>query len=414
MTDNALQSLTGVSEPVRDDIAALFQPDETIEKQLSGKGFVSTQAGETDDGAVRIVVTDHRVLFISGADVVELSHTDISDIELTSKLLRGSTVSITTWEGETYRFKPTDGDADAVVEYIEQLADAWQFVDALREELTTRAATIEKHVEREEFERAATALSDANETLAELTDRIERAGLRETFAPQITQGRQDIQRARLQGRLVRAQSLADAANASREQREYIEAFDQYDSARDHLFAANGLAAEYDLDADAVADELTRVETAMRELPTEPIERADRTAKQAVAARTPEERIEQFEQALDAYHTALAIGWGSPLELARNRERLKLCVELAATGIVAARCEILDSYEAVGDEFASTGELEPAKAQYEKALSELREALQIGHEFRTPDADSLEQKQITLESKIEDIEAWHSLTNGHES
>lgn len=411
MTDNALQSLTDVAEPVRDDITALFQPSETIAHQLLGKGFVSTHRGETDEyGAVHTVITDHRVLFISGADVIDLSHTDISDIELTSKLLRGSTVVITTWDGKAYRFKPTDGDADRAVEYIEQLADAWQFVDALREELTTRAATIEKHVEREEFDRASVALDDANETLAELTDRIERAELRETFAPQVRRGRQDIQRARLQGRLVRARSLVDAGDDRRDQREYIEAFDQYANARDHLFAANGLAAEYDLDVTAVDDELARVETAMRALPTEPAERAERAANQAVAASNAETRIEQFEQALEAYHTALTLGWGNSVDVARDRERLKFCVELAATGVVAARVDVLDSYEEAGDAFAATGELEAAKEQYEQGLTELGEALEVAREFRTPDADSLEQRQSTLESKIEDIEAWHSLTD----
>jgi len=390
--------------------------NERVEYRLPGAGsLVHESAGgsetiDTTDGALA-AVTDHRLLFVTrSADqtqVLEVPHTDIRAVELDSGLFRTS-LTVECWEGGVYRLRPTGGEVAEAVTYIEQTSEVWQFVETLLDELEGHAESIETHLEAGRFEQAAAVLEDARETADELDERVSAAGLEEPLGDRVNAARRDLQETRVRVRTELAHSLIAEAESRHfddtDGIDYTGAYERYTSARERLTEALSIAREADLaERDAVGSARERVDERIMLLARQPIALAKQATERALETNHLDIRVENLTQALEHYRDALAIGWGTGLEPAQDREEVQFRVALLADGLVDARREYAASLEAAGDALAADDDPGGARERYGRAVEQLAAALDLAREFRAPDPEPLERERARIERKADELE-----------
>ena len=383
-----------------------LRSDEAVQHRLPGGGPLVHESegrqGEHGTDASLAVVTDHRLLFVvadDGTAVLDVAHTDISDTDLDSGLFN-TALTVETWEAGRYRFQPAGGETAAAVEYIERASDCWQFVETLLQELEGHAERIRTAIEEREFQTVAAVLEEAGETTDELDDRVAAAGLESALGERVAAARRNLQRTRVQTRRELARSLVDEAAARHleEDPDYTGAYSRYDRAHEQLSTARAIAAEHDLEADAVEDALDRVERRLDRLARQPVGLAKQATERALGTDDPAVRVEITRAALGHYRDALTVAWGADWERPYDREELRYRIALLADGLVDARRAYATRLEATGDALAEEGDHERARERYRAAVAQLDAAVDTAGEFRTPDADPVERERTRVERK----------------
>ncbi len=373
--------------------------DEQVQYRLPGSGaLVRNSGGESHEigDASLAVVTDHRVLFAAvddGVTVFDLPHSQVGAVDLDSGLFR-AVLTVEHWQDDRYQFRPASGDATAAVEYIGEASDCWQFVDTLLEELDGHADRIEAAIEAGALDRVQTVLAAASETTDELDERVRAAGLESALGDRVDAARRNLQRTRVRTRRELARSLvaeAESRHLEGTDVDYTGAYERYDRARSHLLTARSIAAEHDLDTAAVDGALADLDDRVDLLAAQPVGLAKQATERALGTDDPVVRVEMMRAALDWYHEALTAGWGTALGRRSDREELRFRVALLADGLVEARRTCAAEREATGDELADADDTVAACEQYRAAREELTAALDIAHEFRTPDSDLIEEE-----------------------
>jgi predicted negative regulator of RcsB-dependent stress response len=393
------------------ELDAHIGADEQTQYRLPGNGtFVHEQDGEREeqggDGSLA-VVTDHRVLFVAvggETSVVDLPHTDIRSAELDSGLLK-TVLVVEGWEGDSYRFRTAGGDTEAAVEYVERASDCWQFVETLTEELETYAGTIREAIEQREFDRVTEVLEKAEETTDELDGRVQAAGLENALGDRVEAARHNLQRTRIRTRQELARSQVDDAEARHldgdRNIDYTGAYERYKRAYEHLSTARAIAREHDLDAAAVGRALGEVRERVELLTRQPVGLAKQATERALGTDDPAVRVETMRAALEHYHDALTVGWGTGLDRPYDRQELRFRVALLADGLVDAHQEYATRLEAAGDALAEDGDEESARERYRTAIEQLDAATSCAREFRVPDPGPVERERSRLAEKLDD-------------
>ena len=383
--------------------------EQTVHR-LPGSGPLVHETGDerTEHGAngALAVVTDHRVLFVTVDDettVVDLPHTDIGSVDLDSSLF-STLLTVECWESGSYRFPPADGEAAAAAEYVETASDCWQFVETLLEELEGHAERIRTAIQNRDGERLTAVLAEAEETTDELAERVHTAGLERALGDRVQTARRSLQRTRLQTRLERARSLVAEAESRHlytdETADYTGAYERYERAYEQLSTARSVAVEHDIDTAAVDSTLEVVRERVDLLARQPVGLAKQATERALGTDDPAVRVETMAAALDHYHDALTVCWGTELGRPYSKTELRFRVALLADGLVDARRRYATRLEAAGDRLTASGDEPTARARYGAAVEQLDAALDTAREFRVPDPDPVERERERLVRKRE--------------
>ena len=421
MTDGFLSGLFSQG-PSEQTVARLettleehLESDEHRQYRLSGRSLVHEAADGSETFATTdwalVAVTDHRLLCVGHAtdepQVLEIPHTDIRAVALDSGLLRTRLV-VESWEDGVYRFRPSGGEIAEAVEYIERTSEGWQFAETLLEELAGHARSIETHLEAGQFEQAAGVLEDARETADELAERVSAVGLDQPLGDRVTAARRDLQETRVRVRIELAESLIAEAEPRHFDDEggidYTGAYEQYTSAREQLSTALSIAREHDLEAVEIVSARERLDERITLLARQPVALAKQATERALETDHLDVRVDTLQNALEHYRDALAIGWGTGLEPAEDREEIQFRVALLADGLVDARREYAASLEAAGDALTTDNDPEGARERYQGAIEQLAAALDLAREFRAPDPDPLERERARIERKAATLDA----------
>jgi len=380
-------------------------PDEQVTHRLPARNTVARGHGGEHEalgtGGSLAVVTDHRVLFVAGETVVDLPHTAIGGATLDSGLFT-TVLAVEALEGSSYEFRPTDGDAAAAADYIERASDCWQFVETLLEELEGHAERIQTAIERGEFDRVEAVLGDAEETTAELGERVTAAGLDGVLGDRVERAGRALQRTRVRARvgLARKQIAGAETHHLDGERDYAGACERYERAHGHLSTARAVAREHDLDTEVVERAREQLEERVEFLLCQPVGLAKQATERALGTDDPAVRAETMRAALEHYHDALAVGWGTGLDRPYDREELRFRVALLAEGVVDARRAEAARLEAAGDTLAGNGDDEQARERYRAAIEQLDAAVDTAREFRVPDPGSAERERSWVVGKHE--------------
>lgn len=383
--------------------------DEQVQYRLPGSGALvhETGNGSEESGAngLLTVVTDHQVLFATvdeEASVVGVPHTEVRAAEVDSGLF-STVLTVECWEAGSYRFQVAGGDAGAAAEYVEQASDCWQFVETLLDELESHAESIQTAIEQREFDRVTDVLEKAEETTAELEGRVQTAGLENALGGRVERARHNLQRTRIRTRQELARSRITEAesrhlNGSRDI-DYAGAYRRYATAHEHLSTAQAVARQHDLDVESVDRALEKLRERVELLIRQPVALAKQATERALGTDDPAVRVETMAAALDHYHDALTVGWGTGVDRPYGREELRFRVALLADGLVAARQEHAARLEATGDALVEDGDDGAARGRYREAIDQFVAAADLAREFRVPDPERPERERARLEAKL---------------
>lgn len=388
--------------------AGSVDSDEAVVFRLPGTGRLVHQTSDDEtvvetEGSLALV-TDHRVLLVAGSrddtHTLELPHTDTRTVTVDGGLF-GTTLTVTCWNSGTYRFEMAGSDPSDAVAYIETAADCWGYVETLLAELDGQIAAIRSHIEAGEHQQATGLFTTATETVTELDERVEAAGLTAALGDRIGAVRRRLHRARVDSRVSRARSLLDAAaSMSRDGTDYVGAYERYTEARSRLETADSVARAHDLDTAEVAAVRAQVDRGLDRLAALPVERAEHATARALVTDDCETRVQLLADALARYRDALALGWGTDIETPADTDELRFRIALLANGLVDARCAYAARLESAGDEHATDGEEAAARAQYRAARAQLAAGADLAREFRTPDPDPVERKRSEVAWKLD--------------
>jgi len=382
-----------------------LMPDEQVKHRLPARSTVAHRPnGEREalgtDGSLA-VVTDHRVLFVvdGGKTVVDLPHTDISHASLDSGLF-STALAVEGTEGNSYRTRPTDGDAAAAVDYIERASNCWQFVETLLAELEGHAARVQTAIEQRAFDRAEAVLEEARETTAELGERVTEAGLESALGDRVDTAVENLQRTRIWTRHELAHERLSEAEPRHLDGEvdYAGAYERYERAYEQLSTARAIARAHDIDATGVERTREQLEQRVEFLARQPVALAKQATERALGTDDPAVKAETMQSALEHYHDALAVGWGTALDRPYSREELRFRVALFAQGLVDARRAYATRLEAAGDALAEEGDDEGARDRYRAAVEQLDAAVDTACEFRVPDPEPAERERSWVAGK----------------
>jgi len=398
------QTVTRLTQTAADSA----DPDEAVVSRLPGTGRLVHQTGDDEEvvetGGSLALVTDHRVLLVAGSRgdtrTVELPYTDIRTVTVDGGLF-GATLTLTRWNGGTYRFGVAGGAPSDAAAYIETAADCWGYVETLLAELDGQIAAIRSHIEAGEHQQATGLFTTATETVTELDERVEAAGLAAALDDRIRAARRRLHRTRVESRVSRARSLLDAAaSMSRDDTDYIGASERYTEAHSQLETADSVARAHDLDTAEVAAVRDQVDRGLDRLAALPVERAEHATARAIATDDCETRVQLLADALARYRDALALGWGTDVETPVDTDELWFRIALLANGLVDARCAYAARLESAGDEHATDGEEAAARAQYRAARAQLAAGADLAREFRTPDPGPVERERSEVGWKLD--------------
>jgi tetratricopeptide (TPR) repeat protein len=376
--------------------------DEQVHHRLPARGAIAHQQnGERGslgaDGALA-VVTGHRVLFVAdgGDTVVDLPHTDIRGAALDGGLF-STVIAVESREAGSYRLQPAGDDAAAAVDYIAAASDCWQFVETLLEELEGHAERIRTAIEQREFERVTEVLDEAEETTDELDERVAAAGLEDALGDRVERARRNLQRTRVRTRreLARARVTEAEARHLDGETDYAGAAERYERAHEHLSTAHAIARDHGLETGEIEAALGGLAERAGGLANQPVGLAKQATERALCTDDPAVRVETTQAALEHYHDAMAVGWGTGLDRPYDREELRFRIALLADGLVEARREYARRLEADGDALAEWGDDERARERLRAAVEQLDAAVDTAREFRVPDAGPVERERSRL-------------------
>lgn len=388
-----------------------LEPDEGLEFEVPGKATVTRESdGETTDlgdgdGGSLLAVTDRQVLLVvytpDDETVIDAHYTDIRNIELDSSFLK-TTLVLDVWDDGSYRFRPRSSDtAEAAVEYVDSVSDAWQFCETLLDELEGQTSTIGSHVEAGRLDQAESVLEDAHVTMAELEERNDRAELGDVFAERARRAERELHRTRIHARLSRAKTLVTEAKHQTDATNYTGAYQRYDRARDHLEDALDIAAEHGFDDPPRATaEIEHIESRMKNLEVRPMALAKQATERALGTNHADEEVDAWADALEHYRDALTTGWGTSFDTAGDKEELRTLAEGAVDNLIQAHKNYAAELEMKAEQDAERGNVESARDHYENALDELDAAQDLAREFRSGDPDVIAEQKNWLEWNLE--------------
>lgn len=334
------------------------------------------------------VVTDRRLLFAvetpDGETVREVRYTDLKDIELSTGLL-GTTVTIDVWAVGTYEFSPSTSESlEGAVEFVDQASARWQQVVAALQEVDEQRETIRDHLEAGRFDAAADARAVADRQLKRAKSKTEGVGVTEALEERIRQSERAFDRARLEGRLARVETLRTEATHQADARAYTGAYERYQRARELLETALVIDIERDFGRAAeLQAEIAHLDTQVENLSVRPMALAHQALERAEGTEKTDVKVQALRDAFEHYRDALTAGWGLDADFSEH-PNLREHIESVVADLIETRRTLARELTEDGDRYRAAGDEATARERYEMAGNQLDAAEDLAREFRAGD------------------------------
>lgn len=388
-----------------------LESDERIEFRIPSTDSVTLDGNDGEktipvaaDGQSLAVVTDRKLLFAietPNSEAIEaVPYTDLKDIELSTGLF-GTTLSVEVWAVGTYEFSPSKTESlEQAVEFVDRVSACWQQVVAALQKVEDQTEEIRDHLEAGQTDAAKTTRETAKRHLerAESKATADDTGASEAMEQRIGETAREFDRARLEGRLARVETLRQEARHQTDSQAYTGAYNSYQRAREHLETA--LVIDIDRDfgrAGEIQEEIDRLETRVRSLYVRPAALAHQALERAEGTEQIDVRVQALRDAFEHYRDALTAGWGMDTgfsEIPDLRER----IESVATDLIEARRAFADKLTEDGDRYRAAGDESMARQRYDMAANQLDAAETLAREFRAGDCDAIRKQHRAIATR----------------
>lgn len=340
------------------------------------------------------VVTDRRLVLLvgdadDGDERVTLPLVEVADARATE----GELV-VAMRSGETWRMDAGDGTVGTVAAFVREMAAGWTDLEGALDAVERTLVAATAHRDAGEYDAGIEAARMAKDRLAEAAEFVE--SLVDDWPADALARRVDSVRDRCVETLAdvhvgHGRSLADRAKQSWEDQEWEAAHDAYDRARAEFEAVAALDADYHDRAEAVRDELERIDRATEKLQAAPLERAIKADRRAKEADDPAEVVADWRLARERYLETLALDESNPGDrFSCDPEKVSERVQTVTDQILATARDHGEEALAAGRWFLESGTPAVAREEATVARDVFENALAVATSGRPEEVTALEE------------------------
>lgn len=362
------------------------------------------------DVRVVMVVTDRRVLFVSGAgdagsggvDAGSIEYVDISGVTvravdqgLAERVLEFSSTDGVRWQ---FPLPASNETVAAIVRHLQWIGEVRSSVVAAGNDVTLVAGEIQDEAAAMDWEAAETAYEEARNDLDRLIDAVHRTTPVDAvdLAPELTEFERTLESAyaalyieRSTSQLTLGQQLVENEDYEQARKVLRRAQALYEVAVDHAQAVQrrddfmfGEQRELDHDLDRLAWEIEAVSA-------EPIRQAHEAKILATNTEEPEAAAEHWERAYRRYGDVLTLEWSDDeRHFAGDREEVRREMADAATELIGLHRELARSRWNDGVARHEGGAVKEALRLYTDAQEHLSRAFELAEEYDSAAVDDV--------------------------
>lgn len=379
--------------------------DEEVEYRIPSTDSLTLEDGdETEkipvaaDGQSLAVVTDRQLLFAvetpNGESIIDVPYTDLKAIEVKDGLL-GTALAVSVWAVGTYNFSPSETEPlERAAEFADRISDCWQQVVAALEQVDEQAEEIQESLESGRLGAAEEALAVAERNLDRARSKAETDGFgaSDAMGARIEAREKALDRARIEGRLDRVDTLLREARHQTDSRAYTGAYKSYQRAREHLETALVIDVEWDFGrCFEIQEQIDTLETRVENLRVRPMALAHQAKERADGTEKIDVKVQALREAFEHYRDALTAGWGIDSDFS-SRADLREHIESVVGELIETRRQFATELTEDGDRYRAAGDESMAQERYKMASNQLDAAETLAKQFRAGDRAAIQEQQ----------------------
>lgn len=410
LPDGVLDNITDDNERVR---AALTSPD--------GLTRIAGEQERHVSFAVVMVVTDDRILFVSGdtsagelgTDAGSLAYDDLAAVAVEER--DPAILALSMANGVRWEFPLPDADpavVDSVRRHLQWLGELRSRLVACRNDVELAAGEIRDHADAMDWADAEAVYAEQRDRLdaligaVQVTDPI----ADDVIAPELTETERTLEQAYARLAIEHAQSQLELGQQLVENEDYGQARKVLQTAQNRYDRASGRADAVER-GDAfrfgeqreLRDELDRLEWEIEAVAAEPIRRAHEAKVMAKHADETSDAVECWETAFRRYGNVLTLDWGDDgRNFAGDPDDIRSEMRSAATALVDGHCDLAREQWNAGVTRERSGAIKDALRACTDAIEHLDRAAELAAEFRPEDAPAIERRRDGMRASLQEI------------